>query len=180
MAPRAAPWDPSALGAVARRRRSAVSGRAPARRLFIVGIVLAAALGAVLYEGLGNALSYDMPVNQAVAQRTSLGSQVIRIEGKVDPRSIHRTGTTSIFAVTANGVTEEVHAPCCPPQLFGPNAPVIVVGHFQAGADYFDSQQIMVAHGNVYTPEVTTASQSKAKAASQTKVNAAPQPEQQK
>ncbi len=121
---------------------------APAR---LAGIVLAAALVFLLVEGLGSSLNYFDTVDQALAHRASLGTSTFRLEGVVVPGSVRRTELGADFAVSGSKGQVQVHNTGSPPQLFQPNIPVVVVGHFSSDrSDLFVSDQIMVKHSSNY------------------------------
>jgi len=113
-----------------------------------VGLVLAAAFAFLLVKGLGSSLDYYLTVNQAVHQKATLGTRDFRLEGVVVPGTVHNTAAGVDFTVQSDGVSEEVSNTGTPPQLFQPNIPVVVVGHFSGNA--FDSNQIMVKHSSSY------------------------------
>jgi cytochrome c-type biogenesis protein CcmE len=125
-------------------------GRRQSHRLRYVGVglVLAAAFAFLLVKGLGSSLDYYLTVNQAVHQKATLGTRDFRLEGVVVPGSVHNTAAGVDFTVQSDGVSEEVSNTGTPPQLFQPNIPVVVVGHFSGNA--FDSNQIMVKHSASY------------------------------
>ena len=117
-------------------------------RYVVVGLVLVGALVFLLVKGLGSALDFYLPADQAVAQRATLGDKTFNLEGVVAPGSIHSTTTGVDFVVTSGAVHLAVHNTVSPPQLFQPNIPVIAVGHFQG--DVFVSDQILVKHTSTY------------------------------
>jgi cytochrome c-type biogenesis protein CcmE len=111
-------------------------------------VVLVAAFIFLLVKGLGSSLDYYLTVDQAVHQKATLGARDFRLEGVVVPGTVHNTATGVDFTVQSNGVSEEVSNTGTPPQLFQPNIPVVVVGHFSGNA--FDSNMIMVKHSSSY------------------------------
>jgi cytochrome c-type biogenesis protein CcmE len=117
-------------------------------RLIVVGVVLAGAFGFLLIEGLTSSLNYFETVNQAVAQRAMLGTQTFRLEGVVVPGTIHPTSGGVNFTVESSGVKEPVVETGQPPQLFQPDIPVVLVGHFSGPV--FASDQILVDHTSQY------------------------------
>ena len=117
-------------------------------RYVVVGLVLVGALGFLLLKGLGSALNFYIPADQAVAQKATLGDKTINLEGVVAPGSIHSTIDGVNFVVTSGVVHLAVHNTSSPPQLFQGNIPVIAVGHFQG--DTFVSDQILVKHSSTY------------------------------
>ena len=127
-------------------------GRRPTRRrLWVVGAVLVAAFAFLLVEGLGSSLNYFETVDQALAHKTTLGSQTFRLEGVVVPGTVHRIpgGVAFVAAGTVDKVDVVNHGN--PPQLFQPDIPVVVVGHFSGGS--FVSDQLIVDHTAQYVQE---------------------------
>jgi cytochrome c-type biogenesis protein CcmE len=114
----------------------------------VVGIVLVGALVFLLVKGLGSALDFYLPADQAVAQKAQLGDKTFNLEGVVAPGSIHSTASGVDFVVTSGSTRVSVHNTGSPPQLFQPDIPVIAVGHF--AGDLFASNQILVKHSSTY------------------------------
>jgi cytochrome c-type biogenesis protein CcmE len=117
-----------------------------------VGAVVIGAVVFLLAEGLGSSLDYFDTVGQALSHKASLGTGTFRLEGVVQPGSIHNTGVGTDFTVSGNGRTVPVHLTGSPPELFQPNIPVVAVGHFtSATSTRFVSNQILVRHSASYT-----------------------------
>jgi cytochrome c-type biogenesis protein CcmE len=129
-------------------RRAAPVGKRHTVRYVVVGLVLVGALVFLLVKGLGSALDFYLPADQAVAQKATLGDKTFNIEGVVAPGSIHSTTDGVDFVVTSGAVHVAVKNSSSPPQLFQPNIPVIAVGHFQGNV--FVSDQILVKHTSTY------------------------------
>lgn len=129
----------------------AVSSR---NRLRSVGVlvVLVIAVGVLLSQGLLHSLNYFLTVDEALAQKATLGARTIRLEGVVKPGTIHRTNQGARFVVTGSGASViAVHVSGTPPQLFQANIPVVVVGHFVSkNSTLFVGWQIMVKHTATY------------------------------
>lgn len=117
-------------------------------RYIVAGAILAGALGFLLWKGLGTALNYYLPANQAVQQRATLGDKTFNLEGVVEPGTVHTTGHGVDFTVGAGDTRVRVVNTGDPPQLFQPNIPVIAVGHFDG--ETFVSNQILVKHSSTY------------------------------
>ena len=87
-----------------------------------------------------------------LAHRASLGTSTIRLEGVVVRGSISSDvdrGPTSPSPEASRRLAVENTG--SPPQLFQPDIPVVVVGHFASGgSDVFVSDQIMVKHSAQY------------------------------
>ncbi len=145
-----APAAPAAAPSTAPNPRP---GPAPVRtshrvRYTVVGLVLVGALGFLVAKGLGTALNFYLPANQAVAQRATLGTTTFNLEGVVEPGSVHPTATGVDFVVTAGATHVAVENTGTPPDLFQPDIPVIAVGHFSGAT--FVSDQILVKHSSTY------------------------------
>ncbi len=117
-------------------------------RYIVVGLVLVGALAFLVVKGLGTALNFYIPADQAAAERAHLGSQTFNLEGVVEPGSIHSTPSGVDFVVTSGSTEVQVDNSSSPPQLFQPDIPVIAVGHFSG--DTFVSDQILVKHSSDY------------------------------
>src|ERR1035438_5665565 len=124
------------------------------RRLEVVGVVIVAAIGFLVFKGLTSAIVFFKTANEAVAQRATLGNSTFQLEGMVMPGTVSTirdgSGTTVAFVVESSGVKVAVTNTGSPPQLFQPGIPVIVVGHFVGASDRFASDQILVKHSNSY------------------------------
>ena len=122
------------------------------RRSLVVIAVLVVVVVVLLSQGLLKSLNYFETVDQALGQRASLGTKVIRLEGVVEPGTISRTNAGASF--TLSGSRSEhvfVSAQGSPPQLFQANIPVVVVGHFVSSTSLdFVGTQIMVKHTSNY------------------------------
>jgi len=142
-APAAPPRSPGAvtspLSPAARRQR---------RRLLVVGAVILAAFVFLLVKGLGSSLDYFETVDQAVQSKAMLGTKTFRLEGLVVPGTVHRSRGGVDFVAAGTRDRVDVVNTSNPPQLFQPNIPVVVVGHF-VGAT-FVSNQIIVDHTAQY------------------------------
>jgi cytochrome c-type biogenesis protein CcmE len=113
-----------------------------------VGVVLAAAFAVLLVKGLGGSLDYFETVDQAVADKAMLAGKTFRLEGLVVPGTVHVDGSTVRFVAAGSAHRIAVVNHGNPPQLFQPDVPVVVVGHFQG--DGFVSNQIIVDHSSQY------------------------------
>lgn len=128
------------------RARTSLGSRG---RLAVAAVIIAGALGYLLYQGLGNATVYFRTADQAVADKASLGTRRFRIEGTVDA-GIHDAGDAVAFGITAHGVTVPVVHSGAQPQLFKPGVPVVLEGHWAPGGAWFASDQILIKHDENY------------------------------
>jgi cytochrome c-type biogenesis protein CcmE len=121
------------------------------RRLVAVAVILVAAFGFLLAKGLGSSLDYFETVNQALQSKATLGTKTFRLEGLVVPGSVHRhRGGVDFVASGSRGRIDVINSGN-PPQLFQPDIPVVVVGHF--AGDSFVSNQIIVDHTAQYVAQ---------------------------
>jgi cytochrome c-type biogenesis protein CcmE len=118
------------------------------RRQVAAGVIIAGAIAFLLAQGLSNATEYFKTADQAVADKSHLGTRQFRIEGTVVDDVGQVAGQTH-FSIYANGVTVQVVDTKHPPQLFRPGIPVVLEGRW-AGS-YFASDLIMVKHSASYT-----------------------------
>ncbi len=121
------------------------------RRLWLAGAVVVAALGFLVFQGLGNATLYFRTADEAVAQRAELGDRRFRIEGDVVDGSVNRVGNDVSFTLTSKSVEVPVRHKGDPPELFKPGIPVVLEGRFQG--DVFASDRILVRHSETYVAE---------------------------
>ncbi len=130
--------------------RASATPRATRHRLryATVGVILIGAFAFLLVKGLSSAINFYLPVDQALHQRSTLGSQTFNLEGLVEPGSIQSTTQGVDFTLTAGGDSMRVVNTGSPPQLFQKNIPVIAVGHLSGGT--FLSNQILVKHSANY------------------------------
>jgi cytochrome c-type biogenesis protein CcmE len=152
-----APRDPTtsqAFSAGPPGPRSSRAGRSRkvSWRLLVVGAVLVGALCFLLVKGLSGSLDYYVTVDQALAQKASLGARTFRLEGVVAPGTVRRTDSGVSFVAEESHHEVAVTNTGNPPQLFQPGIPVIVNGHFSG--DTFVSNQIIVDHTSTYTEVV--------------------------
>jgi cytochrome c-type biogenesis protein CcmE len=123
-------------------------------RLIVIFVILAGALTYILVEGLGSSLDYFDTVNQAMAQRATLGTSTIRLEGTVVNGTVKDTSQGADFTMAGTRVDIDVENKGSPPELFQPGIPVVVVGHFvSVTSNVFLSNQIMVKHTASYIAE---------------------------
>jgi cytochrome c-type biogenesis protein CcmE len=127
----------------------AVPGR---RRLWVAGAVIAAALGFLLFQGLGEATVYFKTADEAVAQKEDLGDRRFRLEGAVVPGTVQAVPGRVAFDVrgTGGGTVGVVHQGD-PPELFQPDIPVVLEGRWDG--DRYASDRIMVKHTSEYRAE---------------------------
>jgi cytochrome c-type biogenesis protein CcmE len=134
---------------------AATRSRNRVRSWAIIGVI-AAVLGFVLAKGLGTATLYFREVDQALAERSELGTRRFRIEGIVLDGTIKKatTGgkTVVTFTIQQNGADVNVEHRGDPPELFQPNIPVVLEGAFASttGEPLYRSDRILVRHSNEY------------------------------
>jgi cytochrome c-type biogenesis protein CcmE len=117
-------------------------------RLLALGAVLVGAFCFLLVRGLSGSLDYFETVDQAMSQKAMLGTRDFRLEGLVVPGTVHRAGDGVTFVAAGNRDRVLVVNTGDPPQLFQPDIPVVVVGHFSG--ETFLSNQVIVDHSASY------------------------------
>ncbi len=123
------------------------------RRAFIAVACCAAAIVAIVVLGvvLSENVVYFRSVSEAVRDRTEQGADRFRLAGKVVPGSIDETSRGVRFEVTDGKATVVVMHRGDPPDLFKDCVPVVSEGHWSQGKA-FDSDRILIRHGNEYSP----------------------------
>ncbi len=130
-----------------------VGGPVRARRwrgIVLAGVALAA-LGFVLFRGLGNATLYFYNADEAVAKRDTLGEDRFRLQGNVEDGEVDRTSGTARFTVSYNGadVAVEHHGELA--KLFAPGVPVVLEGRWDG--EVFRSERMLIKHSEVYVEQ---------------------------
>ena len=103
--------------------RPVVVARRHTARYVVVGLVLVGVLVFLLVKGLGSALDFYLPADQAVAQKATLGDKVFNLEGVVQPGSIHATTDGVDFVVTSGAVRLPSSTPATRPSSSRPTSP---------------------------------------------------------
>ena len=117
-------------------------------RLAVVGVLIAAAVGFLLWQGLDNATVYFKTADEAVREKESLGTRRFRVEGVVVNGTVAQAGDAVRFTIEENGATVAVRHQGDPPELLRPDIPVVLEGRWQD--DVFASDRIMVKHTSEY------------------------------
>jgi cytochrome c-type biogenesis protein CcmE len=122
------------------------------RALIAVGACVAAVVAiVVLAVVLSENVVYFRTVSEAVEQRRAQGDTRFRMAGKVVPGTVKETAAGVRFEVTDGKATAQVLHHGDPPDLFKAGAPIVCEGHWGRSA-VFDSDRILIRHGNDYKP----------------------------
>ena len=128
------------------------------RRLMIAAAVIVAALAFLVFQGLGNATVYFKTADEAVRDKSKLGTHRFRIEGTIVQGTERTVGGSTdeglAFTIAANGVQVPVVHHGDEPPLFKQASvppPVVLEGHFEG--DTFTSDRIIVKHTETYTEQ---------------------------
>jgi cytochrome c-type biogenesis protein CcmE len=116
-------------------------------RIAAVAVVVVGAIAFLMYKGLGDATVYFKTADEAVAQRQELGTKRFRVEGLV-LAPVEQLGDGVRFQIISAGERVDVVHHGDPPELFKPDIPVVLEGHWQGNV--YESDRIMVKHTNAY------------------------------
>jgi cytochrome c-type biogenesis protein CcmE len=123
-------------------------------RGLLVGVVILALLGGIvallIVQVQGSSLYY-YNVDEAVAQRATIGDRDIRIQGTVVGEP-HEEGADDalVFDLAFNGASVAVrHLGSEPPPLFKSGVPSVLEGHFTDDGS-FVSERIVIKHSEEY------------------------------
>ncbi len=124
-------------------------------RVFVALGAIVCALSFVLFKGLGDASQFYRPADQALAQRSSLGTKRFSLIGVVIDGTVVEQGRRVSFTIEQNGTQIPVMHSGVPPELFRPGMPVLLDGHFEAttGKAVFLSDRMAVKHSADYKSE---------------------------
>jgi cytochrome c-type biogenesis protein CcmE len=106
----------------------------------------------VLLQGLGSATTYFRNADEAVADRSSLGTDRFRLQGTVVGRP-QKVGETVEFSVAYDCAVVPVVHRGDPPELFKEGIPVVLEGAFAPTGDAYESDRIFVRHTEEYSTE---------------------------
>jgi cytochrome c-type biogenesis protein CcmE len=120
----------------------------------IGGCVVAVVAIAVLAVVLSDNVVYFRTASEAVDDRENLGTERFRLAGAVVPGTIEETRRGVRFDVSDGDAVVAIDHTGAPPDLFEPDAPVVVEGRWRSTrADApFVSDRIMIRHGSEYEP----------------------------
>jgi cytochrome c-type biogenesis protein CcmE len=124
------------------------------RAIFAAGLCGAAVVAiVVLAVVLSENVQYFRTVSEAVHSRKDDGTSRLRMAGAVVPGTIHATRDGVRFKVTDGKTIAQVVQDGDPPALFKNGAPVVCEGHWaKSAAIVFDSDRILIKHGDSYEP----------------------------
>jgi cytochrome c-type biogenesis protein CcmE len=118
--------------------------------MIVLGLVVLA-IGFLAYKGLGDATTFFRNADEAVAQRSELGTKRFRLQGTVVPGTVQADGTQVRFDVEYRCVVVPVVDTGDRPELFKQGIPVVLEGSFVKGtAKTFASDRIIVKHTEEY------------------------------
>ncbi|MGH2447845.1 MAG: cytochrome c maturation protein CcmE [Chloroflexota bacterium] len=123
--------------------------RHPARSLAAAALLIAAALGFLVYQGLSDNLVYYITPSQLLAKGAEANGQSFRLGGLVKPGTQWNKQTRLLRFVLADPHGEvRVVSHGLPPEMFRPKVGVVVEGKFVHGV--FDATTLMVKHCSTY------------------------------
>jgi cytochrome c-type biogenesis protein CcmE len=110
--------------------------------------LVAAAGGAVLWQGLSNATLYFCNADEVGQRDACMEDDRFRLQGRVVPGSVQEATDGLDFVVTFNEVDVAVHHDGDAPTLFQEGIPVVLEGRLRGTT--FDSERILVKHDETY------------------------------
>jgi cytochrome c-type biogenesis protein CcmE len=124
--------------------------RSPARKLAAGGLVIAAALAFLVYQGISNNLVYYITPSELMAKGAAADGQSLRLGGQVRPGSVDFNTSTeelrfilqdpkAAIAVVSRGI---------PPEMFKAGIGVVVEGTYTGRL--FAATNLMIKHGASY------------------------------
>lgn len=131
----------------------------PRRRIYLIAAAICVlAIAGLLWSGLRGNVVYFRTVSEALHERAEGGDTGrFRIAGEYVPGTLEDDGREVQFDLTDGKSTVTVVHRGDQPTMFrdaadrGEEVPLVVEGNWGNG-DAFDSDRLMVKHGNEYTP----------------------------
>lgn len=125
--------------------------RRSTRRPLVVGIlIIAAALGFLIYQGISNNVVYYLYPHELLAKGPAADGQSFRLGGQVRYGSKHWNPQTQTlrFVIQDPQASIPVISHGTPPQLFGEGIGVVVEGTYSGGV--FHATNLMIKHSSSY------------------------------
>jgi cytochrome c-type biogenesis protein CcmE len=124
--------------------------RKSTRSLLLAGIVIGAALGFLLYQGLSNNLVYYITPSELMAKGTQAEGQNFRLGGQVRPDSVYVNRAKHLvrFMLQDPKSAVQVVTTSIPPPMFRAGVGVVVEGTYAHGL--FTASDLMVKHCATY------------------------------
>jgi cytochrome c-type biogenesis protein CcmE len=116
--------------------------------MYGVLVLIVVAIGFVLFQGLNNAALYYRNADEAVRDKSSLGTRRFRVQGVVQP--FDKAKRPVEFDIVFNNATVHVQHQGDPPELFQAGLPVVLEGHWSSDGSFFASDRILVKHTEEY------------------------------
>ena len=136
-----------------------VTTRRPRRtspwRIAVASVLLLGAVTFLVSKGLGSATVYFKTADEAVAERSDLGTRRFRIQGTVKAGTIRPEDGRLHFTILGDrgAVVPVVHTGGQPTGLFKDSIPVVLEGRWADEAGPFRSDTIIVKHSETYRAE---------------------------
>lgn len=124
--------------------------RRPARSLTAGGLLIAAVLGFLIYQGISNNLVYYITPSELLQKGSGANGGSFRLGGEVKPGSVQWNARTRVlrFVLEDFKASVPVVSKGIPPALFRGGIGSVVEGTYQAGR--FDATNLMIKHCNTY------------------------------
>ncbi len=124
------------------------------KRKIYLGISIALIAGAVAYimwGGLEQNMVYFVTPSELLAKGDKAVGNPVRLGGVVEEGTVHQENNSLTFKVKDDKSSVVVVSTKTPPQMFREGMGVVVEGSMQ-GSGQFQSDRLMVKHGNEYRP----------------------------
>ncbi len=124
--------------------------RRPARSVALGGLLIAAALSFLIYQGISTNLVYYITPSELHARGASAYGQSLRLGGQVRRGSVHFSARTQNLRFVLQDPRGSINVTShgLPPEMFRPGIGVVVEGTY--ANNLFTATNLMVKHGSTY------------------------------
>jgi cytochrome c-type biogenesis protein CcmE len=124
--------------------------RSPTRSIALGGLLIAAALGFLVYQGISNNLVYYITPSELLAKGAAADGQNYRLGGQVRPGSVQWNKSNRLlrFILQDPKGAVSVASHGLPPEMFRAGIGVVVEGTYTGRL--FTATNLMIKHSNAY------------------------------
>lgn len=124
--------------------------RRPARSVAVGALIILAALGFLVYQGISNNVVYFIYPHELLARGAAANGQTFRLGGQVKPGTRHWDAATRTLRFELQDTRDAIRVVSrgTPPEMFREGIGVVVEGRYSDGV--FQATSLMIKHSDTY------------------------------